>query len=77
MASPDELMRSVRNFHATVDRMRRPGVSWIAEVTQLKILVGKYPDHARQFLDGLGEPAHRAGARVGVTTEQEGARWPS
>ncbi|MCO5994558.1 hypothetical protein [Actinoallomurus rhizosphaericola] len=70
MASPDELMRSVHNFHAAADRMRRPGVSWIAEVAQLKILVGKYPDHAREFLARLGEPVPGGGCPVGTTTEQ-------
>ncbi|MEV5703906.1 hypothetical protein [Actinoallomurus sp. NPDC052274] len=70
MTSPDELMRSVHNFHATVNRMRRPGVSWIAEVAQLKILVGKYPVHAREFLAHLGEPADGDGTPLGATTEK-------
>jgi hypothetical protein len=49
-AEENELARAVREFNAAVDSLKRPGVSWIAELAQLKILVTKYPDHARQLL---------------------------
>ncbi len=49
-AEENELARAVREFNAAVDSLTWPGVSWIAELAQLKILITKYPDHARQLL---------------------------
>ncbi|WP_289849957.1 hypothetical protein [Actinoallomurus purpureus] len=37
--------------------MRRQGVSQITDIAQLKVLVRRYPDHAREFLEQLGEPS--------------------
>jgi uncharacterized protein YfaQ (DUF2300 family) len=45
-----ELARAVRDFQAALNSVPRTGVSWIAELAQLKILIGKYPDHARLIL---------------------------
>lgn len=50
MSTPEErLRRSIADFYATLDALRFTGVSQVAEVQQLKILVAKYPDLARQF----------------------------
>jgi hypothetical protein len=46
----NELARAVREFNATVDALMRPGVSWIAELAQLKVLISKYPQPAAQIL---------------------------
>ena len=46
----NELARAVREFNAAVDSLTWPGVSWIAELAQLKILIAKHPDQARQML---------------------------
>lgn len=60
-AEEDELVRAVREFNEAVDSLAWPGVSWIAELAQLKTLVAKYPDHARQVL-GEQPPPATAGA---------------
>jgi hypothetical protein len=49
-AEENELARAVREFNATVDALMRPGVSWIAELAQLKALISKYPQPAAQIL---------------------------
>jgi hypothetical protein len=52
-------MRSVENFRAVLVGVRRRGVSQIAQIAQLKVLVGKYPGHAREFLQQLNESDDR------------------
>jgi hypothetical protein len=53
MTTPEErLQRSLADFYATLDALRFTGVSQVAETQQLKILIAKYPDLARQFLAG-------------------------
>ena len=58
----NELARAVREFNATVDALMRPGVSWIAELAQLKVLISKYPQPAAKILseqcpaDAISEP---------------------
>ena len=53
------LDRAVREFYETLDSLKWTGASQIAELAQLKLLVSKYPDNARQLVTELGEP--RAG----------------
>lgn len=50
MASPDELLRSVRNFEDMLVRLRFTGASQVTELKQLEILVAKYPEQARELL---------------------------
>ena len=57
MASPDELMRSVEEFRDLLNRLSWQGVSQIAEVSQLSVLIKKYPGEAREILDQLDQPA--------------------
>lgn len=63
MASPDELMRAVEDFRDTLNRMSWQGVSRIADLSQLKIPVTRYPDDARAFLEQLGHPTERRDER--------------
>lgn len=44
------LLRSIREFHAALDALSGAGVTPIAEVSYLRILVRKYPGHAARFL---------------------------
>jgi hypothetical protein len=55
MTSPDELMRAVEQFRVTLDDVGPRGLTKIADLAHLKILVTNYPVHARSFLDGLCE----------------------
>lgn len=55
MTSPDELMRAVEQFRVTLDDIGPRGLTQIADLAHLKILVAKYPVHARSFLDRLGD----------------------
>jgi hypothetical protein len=48
MTSPDELMRSVNEFLATLDSIGSQGVSQAVELTQLDRLVRRYPEAARK-----------------------------
>lgn len=57
MASPDELMRAVEDFRDTLHGMSWQGVSRIADLAQLKVLVTRYPDDARAFLNDVAVPA--------------------
>ncbi len=63
MASPDELMRAVEDLRDTLNSMSRQGVSRIADLAQLKILITRYPADARAFLEQLGHPANRRDER--------------
>lgn len=55
MTSPNELMHAVEQFRVTLDDVGPRGLTQIADLAHLKILVAKYPLHARSFLDRLGE----------------------
>lgn len=55
MTSPDELMRAVEQFRVTLDNTGPRGLTQIADLAHLKVLVAKHPVHARAFLDQLGE----------------------
>jgi hypothetical protein len=57
MASPDELMRSVGQFRDLLNRLGSQGVSQIAELSQLSVLIKKYPRQAREMLNQLDRPA--------------------
>jgi hypothetical protein len=51
MATPDELMRSVEEFRSAAQAAHHwAGPSPIAELLQLEILIGKYPERAKQIL---------------------------
>jgi hypothetical protein len=58
MATNEEnnLARAVREFYALLDSMKWTGASQVAELAQLKLLIGKYPDNARNLVADLGEP---------------------
>ncbi|MCO6004668.1 hypothetical protein NE236_06720 [Actinoallomurus purpureus] len=51
MTSPDELMRSVNEFLATLDSIGSQGVSQAVELTQLDRLVRRYPEAARKSIE--------------------------
>jgi hypothetical protein len=51
MSTSAELMRSVRAFEAELDRMQWTGASQVAELKQLEILIGKYPEQARELIN--------------------------
>jgi hypothetical protein len=57
MASPDELMRSVEEFRDLLNSLGSQGVSQIAELSQLSVLIKKYPSQAREMLNQLDRPA--------------------
>ena len=59
MTTPEErLQRSMAEFYAMLDNMHFTGASQVVEVQQLKILVGRYPDQARFYLDQHGSTPH-------------------
>jgi hypothetical protein len=58
MSSPEDLQRSVDEFYAMLDSMSLTGVSQIAELSQLRVLITKYPQHAREMVGELDRPAH-------------------
>jgi len=51
MTSDNSLQRAVDDFNRTLDAIRFQGVSQIAELVQLKILITKYPEQTRQILN--------------------------
>ncbi|WP_345357153.1 hypothetical protein [Actinoallomurus liliacearum] len=55
----NDLQRAIDNFYATLDSLRFQGVSQVAEIQQLEVLVRKYPELAQRFLERLGR--HRRG----------------
>lgn len=57
MTDPYGLPRALDDFYETLDSLRFQGVSQLAELAKLKVLVHKYPDHARQMLDEEGQPS--------------------
>ncbi|MEV5706579.1 hypothetical protein [Actinoallomurus sp. NPDC052274] len=57
----NDLQRAIDNFYATLDSLRFQGVSQVAEIQQLEVLVRKYPEQAQRFLERLGR--HRRGRR--------------
>jgi hypothetical protein len=56
MASPDELMRSVEELRDLLNILGSQGASQIAEVSQLSVLIKKYPGQAREILQQLDRP---------------------
>ncbi|MEV0400465.1 hypothetical protein [Actinoallomurus sp. NPDC050550] len=56
MSSGDELLRSLAKFQDLLRRTPFIGASRIAEEAQLRVLIGKYPDVARQMLAELDRP---------------------
>lgn len=63
----DPLLRSVREFRAAFDSVHWIRATPIAEVAYLRVLVGKYPEPARLFLDEVARAAaeHPGGASSG------------
>jgi hypothetical protein len=66
--TPEERLRhSLAEFRATLESLGPDGVSQVAAIRQLKILVTRYPDHTRRFLAVLDRPSrggrHRARGR--------------
>jgi hypothetical protein len=56
-STPDaiaRLRRSVDEFYATLHASPYGGVSHIAELARLKVLIEKYPDEARRMVDARG-----------------------
>ena len=55
MSTPEKrLQRSLAEFYAVLNSMRFTGPSQVVEVQHLRVLVRKYPDHARHFLADPG-----------------------
>lgn len=50
-AIEDRLQRSLAEFYAMLDTMHFTGASQVVEVQQLKILITRYPEQARYYLD--------------------------
>ncbi|MCO6007544.1 hypothetical protein NE236_21425 [Actinoallomurus purpureus] len=50
----NELQRAIDDFYATLDALRFQGVSQVAEVQQLEILIRKYPESTQRLLERLG-----------------------
>ncbi|MDN3355846.1 hypothetical protein [Actinomadura sp. DC4] len=66
-AVEDRLQRSLAEFYAMLDSMHFTGASQVVEVQQLKILIGRYPDHARYYL-----AARDRAVETDTTVEQQG-----
>ncbi|MEV5754547.1 hypothetical protein AB0L00_42635 [Actinoallomurus sp. NPDC052308] len=64
MTPEERLRRSLVEFHAVLDAMRFTGASQVAEVQWLRVLVTKYPRHARHFLAELDPPGRRGRHRA-------------
>ena len=56
MTDPYGLQRALDDFYETLDSLRFQSVSQLAELAKLKVLIHKYPDHARQMLDEEHQP---------------------
>lgn len=52
----DPLAKSVREFYEVLDSIRWTGASQIAELSQLKLLIGKHPAQARQMFAEFRDP---------------------
>jgi hypothetical protein len=50
MTSPADITRLARDFLADLDRLQFTGVSQVAELNNLEILIGKYPEQASEIL---------------------------
>jgi hypothetical protein len=50
----NDLQRAINDFYTTLDSLRFQGVSQVAEIQQLEILIRKYPEPAQRLLDRLG-----------------------
>ncbi|MEV0401243.1 hypothetical protein [Actinoallomurus sp. NPDC050550] len=50
-------MRSVEEFRDLLNRLSWQGFSQIAEVSQLSVLIKKYPAQAREIVNQLDGPA--------------------
>jgi hypothetical protein len=59
MTDKNSLQRAIDDFYEVLDSMRFQGLSQLAELSQLKVLISKYPDHARQILDEHRPPQAR------------------
>ncbi|WP_433172238.1 hypothetical protein [Actinoallomurus sp. CA-150999] len=44
------------DYYRTLDSLRVQGVSQLAELARLKILIQKYPNHARQMINEINQP---------------------
>jgi hypothetical protein len=56
MTDPDGLQRAVDDFYRTMDSLRFQGVSQLADLAHLKVLIQKYPDHARHMINEIDQP---------------------
>jgi hypothetical protein len=60
------LLRSIRDFRAALGSVYWIGATPIAEISWLRVLIGKYPEPARRFLDEVardraaGRPADQS-----------------
>jgi hypothetical protein len=57
-AAPDaitRLMRSVEEFYAALRSSPHGGVSYIAELARLNVLIQKYPDEAHRMIDATSQ----------------------
>lgn len=61
MSSPEGLQRSVNEFYAMLDSLSFTGASQIAELSQLKVLISKYPKQARGMVAELDQSSPRDG----------------
>jgi hypothetical protein len=61
----ERLQRSLAEFYAMLDCMHFTGASQVVEVQQLKVLIERYPDHARYFLANRGGTVAPAGRNAG------------
>jgi hypothetical protein len=73
VSTPEErLQRSLAEFYAMLDNMHFTGASQVVEVQQLKVLIGRYPDHARYYLAHHGENPAGPGKHAGPAQAERG-----
>jgi hypothetical protein len=51
----NDLQRAINDFYATLDSLRFQGISQVAEMQQLEILIRKYPESAQRLFNRLGQ----------------------
>ncbi|GAA4630643.1 hypothetical protein GCM10023196_056780 [Actinoallomurus vinaceus] len=56
MTDPYGLQRAIDDYYRTLESLSVQGVSQLADLARLKVLIQKYPDHARQMITEINQP---------------------
>ncbi|MEV0402206.1 hypothetical protein [Actinoallomurus sp. NPDC050550] len=56
MTDPYGLQRAVDDYHRTLDALRVQGISQLADLARLKVLIQTYPDHAHHMINEIDQP---------------------